>query len=144
MNSHEQEVARLQDDYLALLREEQDAQFNADIEEHKEILQKIYDDKLRQRSEEIEAHLQVALREEISQKVEKDIRDEYEDKLIAARQEQEALKKSMSIEHFNPVSVDSSIKRGRMHEDSEIEPLDLIVRKPTMSPLKSRLNFLLY
>ena len=38
------------------LREEQDAQFAADIEEHKEILQRIYDEKLAERAHELEEH----------------------------------------------------------------------------------------
>ena len=36
----------MQEDYLTIIREEQDLQFNTDIDEHKQILKGIYDDKL--------------------------------------------------------------------------------------------------
>jgi hypothetical protein len=52
--TYEQEIQRTQEDYLMTLREEQDLQFNREIDEHKEIIQKIYDDKLQEKSDEIE------------------------------------------------------------------------------------------
>jgi hypothetical protein len=33
--AYEQDVLRMQEDYLTIIREEQDLQFNADIDEHK-------------------------------------------------------------------------------------------------------------
>lgn len=48
-----------------ILREEQDLQFNREIDEHKEIIQKIYDDKLQEKSEEIEQELTESLTKEL-------------------------------------------------------------------------------
>ena len=56
---------RMQDDYLMVLREEQDLQFNREIDEHKEIIQRIYDDKLQEKSEEIEQELTETLTKEL-------------------------------------------------------------------------------
>ena len=44
-----------------MLREEQDLQFSREIDEHKEIIQRIYDDKLVEKTEEIEVELQETL-----------------------------------------------------------------------------------
>lgn len=40
-----------------ILREESDLQFNREIDEHKEIIQRIYDEKLLEKQDEIEQEL---------------------------------------------------------------------------------------
>ena len=42
-----------------MIREEQDVIFNREIDEHKEIIQRIYDDKLQEKSEELEQELTI-------------------------------------------------------------------------------------
>ena len=59
-----------------ILREEQDLQFNREIDEHKEIIQKIYDDKLQEKSEEIEQELTESLTKELEQKIRKELIDD--------------------------------------------------------------------
>ena len=75
--TYEQELIRDQEDFLISLREEhehqfkqeltkQDAQFNREIDEHKEAIERIYDEKLQERSEEIEQELRETLTEDIT------------------------------------------------------------------------------
>ena len=67
---HEHELIKAQDDYLNNLREEQDAQFACDIEEHKEILQRIYDEKLAEKTEQLEEVIRIQLSDEFEKKYE--------------------------------------------------------------------------
>jgi len=75
--TYEQELVRDQEDFLISLREEhehqckqeltkQDTQFNREIDEHKEAIERIYDEKLQERSEEIEQELRETLTEDIT------------------------------------------------------------------------------
>ena len=47
-----------------MIREEQDVIFNREIDEHKEIIQRIYDDKLQEKSEELEQELTIQITSE--------------------------------------------------------------------------------
>ena len=49
-----------------ILREEHDMQFNQDIDEHKEILQRIYDEKLGEKTEEMEQEIHTVLTKQLT------------------------------------------------------------------------------
>ena len=79
--SAEQELQRTQDDYLLMLREEQDLQFSREIDEHKEIIQRIYDDKLVEKTDEIEAELQETLTKQLTETLKADLTEEIENRV---------------------------------------------------------------
>lgn len=79
--SAEQELQRTQDDYLLMLREEQDLQFSREIDEHKEIIQRIYDDKLVEKTEEIEVELQETLTKQLTETLKADLTEEIENRV---------------------------------------------------------------
>ena len=66
LSAIEDEQQRTQDEYLTMLREEQDLQFAREIDEHKEIIQRIYDDKIAERTDEIEIELRCAITTELT------------------------------------------------------------------------------
>lgn len=79
--TYEQQMQRNQDDYMMILREEHDMQFNQDIDEHKEILQRIYDEKLGEKTEEIEQEIHTVLTKQLTTSISKDLKEKMADQM---------------------------------------------------------------
>ena len=81
IEEQENEIQKHLEDQLMVLREEQDLAFAKEIDEHKEIIQRIYDDKLAERSEEIEQELTDQLTEQLTPKIEQEMRLRLQDEI---------------------------------------------------------------
>ena len=79
--THEQQIQRGQDDYLMILREEHDMQFNQDIDEHKEILQRIYDEKLGEKTEEMEQEIHAVLTKQLTVSIAQELKEKMADQM---------------------------------------------------------------
>ena len=88
ITSHEQQLQKAQDQYLALVKEEQDIQFNREIDEHKDIIQKIYDEELQKKTSKLEVELTDAIKRQVTEDLTAEITQRVEAETLQKREQE--------------------------------------------------------